>query len=154
MLPETFARLVRRFMVRPLEERDLVARQVGKHLVSSKLSDLAEYLVGVLQLASKEADLYGVRISYETASRLMVEYGLEGAEAVVASILSDIDEIRETLGYDGMGDEKAATLAVDHLVNKIIPACRTAGRPLPRYFLEFFEERRAAARLRSDIDEE
>ncbi|HXK39650.1 MAG TPA: hypothetical protein VJ837_02350 [Candidatus Paceibacterota bacterium] len=142
MRPETLAKLLRAITgFRPLETRDLVSQPAGEHLRMNRVDVVAEFVTGVIQLCSGEVQGDDFTISFETAAALMLEYGtVEVVEEIIDSIVSELDRVREVLGYRGMGDAKAVSLAINLMVKGILPDCKLKGQPGPRYFMEYFEQ--------------
>jgi hypothetical protein len=142
MRPETFAQLLRAYLgPQPLDAHDLVSRPVGKNLVVNKFQDVAEFVGGIVEICSKAVQTHGINISFTSAIELMLAYGtVEHVEAILDSIVSDLEDICEALGYDNMSDARAIEAAVLHLVNQILPACKLRGRPTPNRFMEALEE--------------
>jgi hypothetical protein len=141
MLPETLAKLLRAFTgLQPLETHHLVSQPAGKNLVINRFGEVAEFVVGVIQLCSKEVQGDDFGITFETAAALMLEYGtVEHAQEIIDSIVSELDRVRKALGYSGMSDTKVISFALNIFVKSILPECKLKGQPAPRYFMEHFE---------------
>lgn len=145
MKPETFAKILRMFLgSQTLHVHDLESREISPDIFYNKFDNVAEFVVGVMELCNKEIrEFTGYQISFNSAAKLLLEYGsVKNVEMVIDSIIADLDEVQEKLKIKNSSPEVIITKALNILVRKIIPQCYLAGQQVPLRFMEYYERRR------------
>ncbi len=141
--PETFAKVLRMFLGhQTLHAHDLEQRETSPNLFVSKFDTVADFVVGVTELCNKEIrSVTGFQISFNSAAKLMLEYGsVQNVEAMIDSILADMDEICEKLKIKNNDPAVIMTKVINFLTNKIISRCHLKGASVPMRFMDYFEK--------------
>src|SRR3990167_1380342 len=96
--PESFATLLRiKLGNQQLQAADLEVRTIGKNLVSSKLSDVGDFLEDALGIVGKiQQDYAQFRLSMADAGRLALVFG-DRTEEVLDSIVSQVEMLRQRM---------------------------------------------------------
>ena len=140
--PESLAKLLREYLGSyELKPEDFFNKKVGENLVMNKFADVAEFLEGALNLINKVSIEYsGFSISMRSAAVLVDAYGPDGAENLIDSIASRLDEVIEHIGGEGRSFDRAMSIAIYFLVNKVMPEMRSHGAPAVLDIMDFFED--------------
>lgn len=147
--PESMAKLLREFLGdRQLIAADLANHSIGHNLISSRFSEVADFLQRVFSLISKDV---GLAISMRTAAKLVIAYG-DGAELLVDEALANSEELARKFRLKFSDSYRIAGWVMTFLVEKILPKCAEAGRPNPGTIAEALEELDYTDRLRLMTD--
>lgn len=135
LLPETFSKILREYLgVRELQLVDL--KPLGT--TESKFDETVRFLASVLSILDKESlDYPGSGLSTLVATRIAKRYGPDHVIYILDSVMTNLDAIREFLGFRSASDERMFGIAMSFLAYAIMDDDNASWDDLS--VMEYFE---------------
>ncbi len=135
LMPETFSKILREYLgVRELQLVDL--KPLGN--TESKFDETVRFLASVLSILDKESlDYPGSGVSTLVATRIAKRYGPDHVIHILDSVMTNLDAIREFLGFRSASDDRMFGIAMSFLAYAIMDDDNASWDDLS--VMEYFE---------------